>query len=33
MGGYGATNGTLLYTFDVVQAMQAWQQWQNYIMK
>ncbi len=33
VGGYGATNGTLLYTFDVVQAMQAWQQWQNYIMK
>lgn len=33
VGGYGASDGTLLYTFDVVQALLAWQQWQSYIMK
>lgn len=33
VGGYGATNGTLLYTFDVAQALVAWQQWQSYIIK
>lgn len=27
VGGYGSTDGALLYTFDVAQALLAWQQW------
>ena len=27
LGGYGETEGSMLYTFDVIQAMLAWQSW------